>query len=109
MNRVFVDQNGFDFRFLTTEPRYKYLNGKVTDEPETDAEGNPLASLICLAKPVGANKPETITVKIPAAGITSSLEEFDKIAFANLSAYAYASGDRAQLSFSADKVGKLKA
>ena len=64
--------------------------------------------MTCLAKVAGATKPETITVKIPMAE-APAIDEFSKVAFANLSAYAYATrGDRAQLSFSADKMGKAR-
>lgn len=108
MNRIFVDQSGFDyFRYLSVEPKMKYQNGRATEEQDTDDAGTPLFNIICLAKPTGASKPETISVKVPMSS-APTLEEFALVAFARLSAFAYASGDHAQLSFSADKVGKIK-
>lgn len=108
MNRVVVDQNGFEyFRFLGADPKMKYQDGQQTGAQDMDENGVPLFNILCLAKAAGASKPETITVKVPMAG-APALDEFAKIAFANLSAYAYASGNRAQLSFSADKVGKAR-
>lgn len=108
MNRVVVDQGGFEyFRFLGAEPKMKYEDGQQTGAQDADENGVPLFSILCLAKPAGASKPETITVKVPMAA-APTLDEFAKIAFANLSAFAYASGNRAQLSFSADKVGKAR-
>ena len=44
-------------------------------------------------------------MKVPMA-TEPKVDEFAKVAFANLTAYAYASGnDRAQLSFQAEKMG----
>ena len=109
MNRVKVDQSGFEYiRFIAAEPRMKYEDGKRLDEQERDGAGTPLFAVTCLAKVAGSAKPDTITVKIPMTE-APAIEEFAKVAFANLSAYAYATrGDRAQLSFSADKIGKAR-
>ena len=106
MNRVKVDQGGFEYmRFIAIEPRMKYANGRKTDEQERNGEDIPMYTVTCLAKVKGANKPETITVKVPMA-TEPKVDEFAKVAFANLTAYAYASGnDRAQLSFQAEKMG----
>ena len=109
MKRVKVDQTGFEYiRFIASEPRMKYENGQRVDEQERDGNGTPLYTITCLAKVAGTVKPETITVKVPMTA-EPNIDEFAKVAFANLSAYAYASkGDRAQLSFSADKIGKAR-
>lgn len=108
MNRVFVDQAGFEYvRFLSAEPKMKFVDGQPTEQQDTDEVGTPLFSLVCLAKPKGANKPETITVKVPMPQ-APAIEEFATIGFVNLSAFAYVSGNRANFSFSADKVGKVK-
>ena len=108
MNRVYVDQNGFDYiRYLSMEPRFKYVDGNQSDEQDTDDDGTPLYSVVCLAKQQGSTKPETITVKM-AFTQPPSIEEFSKVRFAGLSALAYPSGNRAQLSFSAEKIGKAK-
>jgi hypothetical protein len=109
MNRVAVDQAGFEYiRFIAAEPRMRYEDGKRLEEQERNDAGTPLFTVTCLAKVAGATKPETITVKVPMVEVLA-IEEFTKVAFANLSAYAYAAhGDRARLSFSADKMGKVR-
>lgn len=109
MNRITVDQKGFEYiRFIAAEPRMKYEDGRRLDEQERNDGGMPIFTITCLAKVIGAAKPDTITVKVAMAE-APAIEEFTKIGFVNLSAYAYATGsDRAQLSFSADQVGKLQ-
>ena len=108
MNRVHVDLAGFEYiRYLNAEPKMKFVNGQATDQQDTDENGVPYFGIVCLAKPKGANKPETITVKVPMAA-APTIEEFAKIGFADLTAFAYATGDRAQLSFQASKVGKTR-
>ena len=108
MNRVTVDQKSFEYiRFIAAEPRMRYEDGRRLEEQEKNAEGVPLFAITCLAKTAGAAKPETITVKVPMEK-EPTIAEFEKIGFVNLSAYAYATrGDRAQLSFSADQMGKV--
>lgn len=108
MNRVFVDQAGFEYvRYLNAEPKMKFVNGQATDEQDRDENGVPYYGVVCLAKSKGASKPETITVKIAMAA-PPNIEEFAKVGFAELTAFAYASGDRAQLAFQASKVGKTR-
>lgn len=107
MNRVKVDQTGFgSIRFMEAEPKMKYEDGKLTDQQDTDENGVPLFSITCAIKPTGG-RGEVITVKVPSAQ-PPAFEEFSKIAFANLTAYAYVAGNRSQFSFSADKVGKAR-
>lgn len=108
MNKVFVDQSGFEYiRYLSAEPRTKYVDGVATDEQDRDENGTPFYGVVCLAKQKGATKPDTITVKI-ALSQPPSVEEFSKIGFVGLSALAYVSGNRAQMAFSAEKMGKTK-
>lgn len=108
MQRVKVDTNGYEyFRFLSVEPKMKYEDGEKTGEQETNAEGIPIYVYTLLAKEQGAGKPETITVKAPSQK-TPSLQEFAAVGFHNLVAFAWASNNRANLSFSADAVGALK-
>ena len=108
MLRVKVDQAGFDyFRFIAADAKMKYENGQRTDEQETNAEGVPLFTVTVLAKEKGATKPETITVKVPSSK-PITIDEFSIVGFINLSAFAWANGGRANLSFSADKVGQIK-
>ena len=65
MNRVFIDQSGFEYiRYLSAEPRMKYVDGEATNEQDRDENGTPLFGIVCLAKQKGATKPETITVKV---------------------------------------------
>lgn len=108
MNRVAIDQGGFEyFRFLSAEPKMKYQDGQATGMQDADDEGTPLFNIVCLAKQNGAIKPDTISVKVPMKA-APAIEEFATIGFVNLTAFAYASNNRAQLSFSADKVGKTR-
>lgn len=108
MNRVFVDQGGFEYiRYLSAEPRTKYVDGVATDEQDRDESGVPIYGIVCLAKSREATKPETITVKI-ALPQPPAIEEFTKIGFVGLTALAYNNGNRAQMAFSAEKMGKAK-
>lgn len=108
MNRVFIDQSGFEYiRYLSAEPRMKYVDGEATNEQDRDENGTPLFGIVCLAKQKGATKPETITVKV-ALPQEPQIAEFSPIGFVGLAALAYNSGNRAQLAFSAEKMGKTK-
>lgn len=108
MNRVIIDQSSYEyFRFLSAEPKMKYEDGQRTDEQETNAEGVPLFVYTILCKEEGAGKPETITVKAPSQK-APNIPEFAAVGFHRLAAFAWVSGNRANLSFSADAVGMLK-
>lgn len=108
MQRVVIDQNAFEyFRFIAVDPKMRYEDGKPTDEQETNRDGEPLFNVTVIAKEKGASKPETITVKVPSSK-PITIPEFAAIGFVNLSAFAWCSNNRANLSFSADKVGQLK-
>ena len=104
MNRVSLPMASFDYiRYLSAEPRMKFIDGKRSEEPELSPEQIPIYSITCLAKAHEASKPETINIKVPME-TEPNIPELAQVAFAGLSAYAYAIGDRAALSFSAERM-----
>lgn len=107
MNRVKVDPAGFGTIILMgVEPKMKYEDGVLTNQQDTDATGLPIYSLTCAIQPTDG-KPEMITVKVAAAQ-QPAIEPLTKIAFANLTAFAYVARNRAEFSFTAEKVGKAR-
>lgn len=108
MNRVKIDPTAYTYwRFVSAEPKMKFEDGLRTDEQETNAAGVPMYVYTLLVKEDETTKPETVTVKAPSAK-PPTIPEFSPVGFVNLTAFAWVSGNRANLSFSADRIGMLK-
>lgn len=110
ITRVNVDQRQFEYvRFLSVEPRLAYDDaGHRTEFQQTDrATGFPCWTLTVIAKQKD-QKAETINIKVVSEAEPPVLNEFDLIAFADLVAAPYVSGNRANLSFSTSRYGKRK-
>lgn len=107
-NKVLVDTNGYEyFKFISAEPKLKYLDGQKSNEVEVNEKGETIYIVSVLTKEKSGTKPETITVKVPSPK-EPNIPEFSNVGFINLTAFAYAQNNRANISFSADKVGVLK-